>query len=347
MRSHVIKASRELETIRSNLTLHEKIETLVRRTPSDHNDTWKSLRASYSSTRGKQEFVYSASIIQIYGCLEKFAENCVADGVSLLGKAIQSHTHVSPKLRKNNFLMATGMLARMASGRHRGPEIPHHEALSLARFLENLEPLEMSSSAFKYHTANIRWASMQEMFSKAGFELSQSVDLEELSAEIFALLPEFKTAEEFLEDLARRRNEVSHGSEFSLLSPEILAAYSTAVGLVCTAVGKAVSANVAEHFKNHSKTIGLGRPDKVFQRDIIGFERMPCNISVGDYLLASTSGRSTIHEVRTIQSREHERISAPMGISAGLRVTGKLSPRARLFLLPRGISYSDLGDPTE
>lgn len=261
-----------------------------------------------------KKFTYNNSIISLYGFLENFLENIVHEFVANLNR-INIPFSLLPKEIKSSHLESSIDLLKKVQ-RSRAHETGHKNTL-IKSVISNMnscaqedEGYQLNEGAFSIHTSNFRYDTIHNTFCKVGVHgipkmALRNAGLKNAISKKHAIdsnieqkvLVSLLTSE--LDDLAQRRNEISHGSfDGELESIEIVREKA----LLLKYFGTAISKILTDHFFNlvfiSSSKIELRKPMNTFIGiSVFGFSADPnhnngedSEVKVGDMLFAKSDG---------------------------------------------------------
>lgn len=246
------------------------------------------VQANTGSPADLARYHYNATVVGLYGLLERGVEDLIAEAVQLLSKAIPRHTDLPDKAKVNHLPLTLDVLVALQAGRFRGSATIGELVSTLHRSMTDPSGVWLNESAFVHHTANFRADVVRSSFERLGLSIVQALDGDEKFAS--AVEQNFPDEPRYfvIDDLAERRNEVAHGATpQQLLTTEILRAYLVVVERYFDALTRAVSDWLTGITVKHHG-VPLGRPTKVFGQSIAGYSSMPTQVAVGDYVAAVT-----------------------------------------------------------
>lgn len=232
----------------------------------------------------------------------------------------------------------------------RSTRVHRDSAASFAGFFISLlsgnSPYTLNYDAFAYHTANFRATVIESTLSRVG--------LTNLCARLKAFPPfdgylgrqfpdrslESLTAGEmyfYIDDLAQRRNEVSHGTPSELLSTDLLGAYVDFIEAFGTALYEFVRAGALEHEVRH-RCKQVGQPIAVYNHSIVCVKLKETGVKVSDLLIAHTGNTirpyiaGPIAEVQ-VDGTPYQSLAPQPEVDVGLRVNFRAKDNYTYYLL--------------
>lgn len=280
---------------------------------------------------------YRSIVIALYGLLERFIESLVEMGVTRWAGLATNYADLPESLRNHHLRLTLEVL------QHRGDQ-KYHEALQVEDFIARLHGCQsgvhdfsVNSIVFAHHTANFRHEVVKQVLGCACFDLS-SVDS---SPGVTGVMSErFPDMERYgvIDDLAQRRNEVSHGDDGPTLSLAFLGDYMAVVEAYCIAITSAVVETLAAFSMVHLGVL-LGVPDVVFNNTIAGFESARVDLVVGDVLgYRRGDGRCAVSTIKSLQVDGDDRDHTVSGENIGLTTQLRCNDNTQIFYLPANLA---------
>ena len=166
-------------------------------------------RVIKKSSLSSKKYLYSNSIVSLYGLLERFIESSIIEYVKGLSESSSCFTKLPSPIQKNHLELSLELIKK--KNRDRVTEsIDVNQQISavlsnLGSCADKSRDFVVNSEAFSIHASNFRFNSINELFSKAGLErLVESA---------------VKDSEDFLE-VIKERNNFEGCVESSVLSPD-------------------------------------------------------------------------------------------------------------------------------
>lgn len=340
MRANLTQLAASTKELRANLKFAEAVATLVRNfeAPSDESKAslvavLEPVKLNAPSNATLHKFYYTGAMVGLYAALEQYIEGLVQDAAHMLVEACDDYDQLPEKLKQTHRSLTTGVLIQMQEGRYHGSLSERDLVAGLHHAIGSYMPVRLNHSVFGHHTANFRWPVIRHMFERMDVPVGIVESSTVLVNTMDQFFPDAATSTQIVDDLAQRRNEVSHGWPAELLSFELMQAYIEVVDSFCVALFDAVVSAVASHFVK-LKGVELGRPDKIFRGSIAGYDELSCSLAVGDVIAVVSSGSVRCSRVLELHRERMSVESAEAGYSATVRLNPRLSARNRLFVLP-------------
>lgn len=343
MRSNLSALLKVTERLIHTLTLAEAVMAIVRSEPASQSTTEsdgfiESVRRAVVSTADTQGFFYAGTVVSLYGALEQFVEGLVEDAARGIAGSCPGYAELPEELVRQHTALSTGVLTLMVDNRYHGELQTRDVASGLHRALTEEMPIRLNTQVFSQHTANFRWPVIQNIFQRIGLPVGPVLQSDILITSMGEHFPDESNLVFVVDDLAQRRNEVSHGWESEILSFEIMRAYIAVIAAFAEGLFDVVATGVVQHLVKHSG-VELGRPDRVFQKSVAGYEALPEALTVGQVVAIVSAGRIRCARILNLQQEGVDTSEAAAGTSTGVLLSKGLGERNRLFVLP--VSGSD------
>ena len=318
----------------------------VERTPS--MELLLQLRKQVSNSSSKRRFDYNSIIVSLYGFLEQFIESIIKNYVSHLNSVVPKYSLLPETIVKNHVELAFSLISRSSQSRYRGTIKEAQVISNLNSCLTDSDAYQINAEAFTHHTANFRSDIIDQMFSRIGVA---NVSRRVFNTEIFDTFlhktyPErdissIKEEEMlfYLNDLAERRNEVSHGTPSNILSNDMLLEYVEYFEAYGPSLYEVIRSDTFPFEINHNG-IELGLPVAVYNNSIVCLSMKNTPVRVGDLLVALTANSSyrgsEIQEIQ-INGVSCEEVNAIPAIDVAMRITYKAKMNQKFFLVPKQV----------
>lgn len=184
--------------------------------------------AAYLASSTWRRQVYAFCIVSIYGAHERFIRDFVEESAGVIGSTCDSYGALPEKMRALHERLSLDR-ARDALDGKLGPDADFQQGLS------NLHAcfhgsVAINKEVFSTSGSNFRSKVIVEVVSRLGISLPSADQCEALTRIVSTdLNGVYGTISAVVDDLADRRNQVAHGSDFDLLGPNTLASLLDAV----------------------------------------------------------------------------------------------------------------------
>ncbi len=168
----------------------------------------------------KKIFNYNSLIISLYGFFEKFIENILIEYVDKINSIYLTYNKLPEIISKNHLKLSLELLDKVQNPRYTGPLNKEIVIQRLHECVNVNENFQLNKEAFSQHSANFRLKVIDEIFGRVGIEsMSTQTKKNKLLIEFIKNKYEMSDISELsnddvhniMNDLAERRNEVSHG----------------------------------------------------------------------------------------------------------------------------------------
>jgi hypothetical protein len=207
-------------------TDNEQIKELINRL-KDHDRGFRT---------DKRIFEYKASIISLYGLLEKYVEIWIKEYLDSLSRVVPEYNQVDKKIRDNHFELSLKLINTISTRESaKYQHLTKEEVLKkLNECIVNPSNYQINTEAFVLLSGNLKHNKIVELFKYLNLDLNHELlSNDELNNEIGLDKNTIsQTSKDDLynkiNDLVERRNEIAHGSEvlefynISELEPRIL-----------------------------------------------------------------------------------------------------------------------------
>jgi hypothetical protein len=246
----------------------------------------------------RRQFEYNSAIVSMYGLLERFLETLITHYLSRMAAFVPTYAEMPKSVRAHHLELTLDVLQKRERQEYCRLSVPKMLA-DLSSCLNTGEGYRFDPLPFTHHASNFRVSSINEFFRKVGLggiatAIARDATMQEFLGTYDAALVEPTVppaiALGILDDLADRRNEVSHGMPGQLLSTEILKSYIAFLDVFGTAATAFVKRALIPYAKQY-RGIRLGCPIAVFNHVIACFDS-GVEIATGDILIAGPPDES-------------------------------------------------------
>ncbi|BAZ88287.1 MAE_28990/MAE_18760 family HEPN-like nuclease [Dolichospermum compactum] len=259
----------------------------------------------------KRIFEYKASIISLYGLLEKYVEIWIKEYLDSLSNVVPEYNKIDQKIRDNHFELSLKLINTITSR-----ETAKYQHLTKEEVLKKLNDCIVNPSKYQINTdafvllsGNLKHNKIVELFNKLNLNLNDELlKNEELRNEIGLNQNTISRIEKDIlynkiNDLVERRNQIAHGSEEvdDILSISELEPYIQFLDKYCQAIFQTLfeelikqeSIHIFQKIENVINTYG---------NKVLAFELENYTIKVGDMLIVETKeGRFYKKPILTIE----------------------------------------------
>ncbi|MBD2568548.1 MAE_28990/MAE_18760 family HEPN-like nuclease [Anabaena lutea] len=259
----------------------------------------------------KRIFEYKASIISLYGLLEKYVEIWIKEYLDSLSNVVPEYNQIDEKIRDNHFELSLKLINTITSRESsKYQHLTKEEVLKkLNECIFNPTQYKINTDAFVLLSGNLKHNKIVELFNKLNLDLNNELlKNEELNNEI-GLNPNTISRIEKdilynkINELVERRNQIAHGSEEvdDILSISELDPYIQFLEKYCQAIFQTLFEQVIKNESIHTFQ-KIENVIKVHYSKILAFELESYTIKVGDMLIIQTKdGRFYKKPILTIE----------------------------------------------
>ncbi|NMO37306.1 hypothetical protein HG826_27730 [Streptomyces sp. GMY01] len=265
----LLAGSSELHQQLKLLRSLRKFGRIAKDTFTEHpqSDWLAELHETATGTAGLQSFYYGATIVRLYGLLERFVEETLAESVRRIASMAPSYSSLPEGIRNNHLPLTLEVLGKLSTNKYQGKIDEASLVEKLHSCLSQNGSFSLNDIVFAHHTANFRDEVVRQSFERIGVRMQKLESSALMNEAMSQHFPEEANPFFVIDDLAERRYEVSHGAASQLLSAEILDSYISIIESYARAVLDAVTSWLIL-FAVPNIGIELGRPDRVFRHRI-------------------------------------------------------------------------------
>lgn len=298
-------------------------------------------------TSDQRRFAYIACISALYASFENFAERVAFRfGEMLLANPANPTVEQIANLRKRCVRNASTLFAQgLGVGRYE--EVTELDvARSLASCLDDSgAPIDLRLELVSYHSSNLRWESLAELFSWAASSLHGKIQNSDAVRNWMSLTLDVSestlagTLKNELDDLVERRNEVAHRAiPEEILSHEHLLAKVSYIEAISLGLVASLASMLIECSIDNNETTSLGSPTEILKdKRVIVIPSLQTAVSEGDHILAR--GANSIRWGRVLEVMvDSSRVPrADAGVEVGLLLNFAVQKKPDIHLWPNPI----------
>ncbi|MBW4476417.1 MAG: hypothetical protein KME54_05965 [Tolypothrix brevis GSE-NOS-MK-07-07A] len=270
-------------------TDNEQIKALLN-TLKDHHRSFRT---------DQRIFEYKASIISLYGLLEKYVEIWIKEYLDSLSGLVIEYNQIDEKIRNNHFELSLKLISTITSR-----ESAKYQHLTKEEVLEKLNKCIVNPTSYKFNTeafvlssGNLKHKQIVKLFELINVNLNEVLKNNQTLIEYIRNEKQIKnianintdTLYNTINDLVERRNQIAHGSEIlDILSISQLEAYFDFLETYCQAIFE----TLIEEFIKQESIYTFQKIEKGFQifgNKILAFEIENYRIKIGDILIIETT----------------------------------------------------------
>ncbi len=331
-------------------TLEMEGELLAKRvsssTPSDAEAALVRLQNHLYRSTTKRRFDYNSVIVSLYGFFEQYVESLLREYAGSISAIVPKYELLPEQILKQHIELSYMLLSRIEKTRYKSATTVQEIIANLHSCVSGSAEFKINDDAFSYHSANFRTEVINESFSKLGvFRVSDKVrESEEFQEYLRSIYPDrdvshINSQEAFalLNDLADRRNDVSHGIDSDILSNPILLDYITFFRGYGAALYEVIRRETLPYIARH-QAIELGKAIRVINNNIVCISLHDISLKKGDIIIAKTANDlyfdGEVEEIQVDKVSYDELDPAP-DIAVGIKVPFRAKSNQTFMLLPK------------
>jgi hypothetical protein len=182
----------------------------------------------YAASTSWRRHAYASTIVALYGTHERFVRDFSSEVADVLSRVYESYDRLPEQLRKVHEQLTVERAKEILTGRG-GTYQDFRVALgNLHACLDG--SMSINRDVFSSSTANFRHDVVREILSRLGLSVGEFSEDPELFEIIRTTLNGlYSSVSSVINDLADRRNEIAHGSDFEILDLGTMRAIIAAV----------------------------------------------------------------------------------------------------------------------
>jgi hypothetical protein len=296
----------------------------------------KDFHEHFRSKNNKALYNYNTIIISLYGYLERFIEDLIAEHLEQLSSVVKTFTELPGPIQANHLTLSLELSRRIDYQRNVYAVRPEDIIAKLHACYATPDEYQLNLQAFTQHNANFRQTIVNDTFSKCGImqvgqclrrseQFLTYLKNEDSERDVALYLAAEDDIVFFrLNDLANRRNDVAHGTPVDeILSRDILRTYVDFIEAYAEGLALVVYEQTLPYMIK--RAFLLGPPIRVIDNRIVCIELPSGEISLGDTLIAKTQDPSRPFKggfIEEIQQNHTpvDTIKGGPGVQIGVRV---------------------------
>lgn len=283
-----------------------------------------------------QLFDHCAAVSRIYGLFEQVLEELVAEYIAFIPVATPNYSNLLEETRVQYRLGVAQILLKWKSSKSLYSDLSEDMiAAGLADGLRN-KSYSLLADAFLTDSDNYRTDTVNRIFKRLGFDDIFAGIRKASSIVDFCSKLGSESADSYLNEFVRVRNDAAHGNVTSVSSSTEILNYAEFVELVVKELAKLLITRLIRDgvAARHSKR--LGSVLHVFSNNVVGVSSSSdLTIKNGDTLYAGKKQLESVTVVSLHVGRtEHSEIKLSQEFEFGLGLDKKISEGAELFYWP-------------
>jgi hypothetical protein len=244
----------------------------------------------------KRIFEYKASIISLYGLLEKYVEIWIKEYLDSLSTVVPQYNQVDEKIRDNHFELSLKLINTITTRESaKYQHLTKEDVLKkLNQCIVNPSNYQINTDAFVLLSGNLKHNKIVELFKYLNLDLNNELlKNEDLNNEIGLdknTISQRSKDDLYnkINDLVERRNQIAHGSEIlDILGISTLEPYIQFLEKYCQAIFEILVEQLIKQESIHTFQ-KIERVIIIHTDGILGFGISNYTIKVGDMLIIET-----------------------------------------------------------
>ena len=313
----------------------------------DENDLISALRPHLiylkNNSIARKVNVYASSVILLYGLFEQYVEELIIAYLLELEHTVPNFSDMPEKIKESHTELSAQLLLNSQLDKYRD-RCNVSDVVQRMHLCVNGEDFRLNTLAFIDHKSNFRIDSLNQFFASVGISGISALikKIPEFEKYISKRFPEGgidrmpdKVIFEDLNDLAWRRNMISHGWPDDTLSVEMMKERLEFVKVLGQSVYDVARQTVLPHIVKY-RGYTLSKPIAVHNNTIVCFKLESGSISDGDKIISrSLNGQHREGKIEELQIDGVQKleVSAPPDIDVACRLNFKAKENWEYFLI--------------
>ncbi|MTJ49526.1 MAE_28990/MAE_18760 family HEPN-like nuclease [Dolichospermum sp. UHCC 0259] len=294
----------------------------------------------------KRIFEYKASIISLYGLLEKYVELWIKEYLDSLSNVVPEYNKIDQKIRDNHFELSLKLINTITSRETaKYQHLTKEEVLKkLNECIVNPSNYQINTEAFVLLSGNLKHNKIVELFKYLTLDLNNELSKnEDLNNEIGLDKNTIsQTSKDDLynkiNDLVERRNQIAHGSEvLDILGISALEPYIQFLEKYCQAIFQTLFEQVIKEESRHTFQ-KIENVINTYGNKVLAFEIENYTIKVGDMLIVETKeGQFYKKPILTIQlkNESYQELTVLEKTNIGVSVEPKIKDNQTFYIIKK------------
>ncbi|MDM8515728.1 MAE_28990/MAE_18760 family HEPN-like nuclease [Desulfobacterales bacterium HSG16] len=300
-------------------------DRLIKKNLEKHNRFYLNIKTE------KALLDYTTVTVNLYSSFEQFIEGMIMAYLSHINNIIPKFNELPDNIKKVHSNLSAQLLLNLHLQKYHGITTENDIIHNLYTCTKNLSGYKLNTLAFAHHSSNFRVNSINEIFSHViDGSISQMIKLQKIFKNyINKLDPALDLNRtkndvifEQINDLAYRRNEISHGAPSQILSIQLLEERIDFIDVYCQSMHDAVIAKILPFIVAY-KASHLSNIITIINHNIICAEVENITVSVGDTIISKSSHNRYRHskiESIEVDNESFEKIDAKQKVEIGMKV---------------------------
>jgi RiboL-PSP-HEPN len=247
----------------------------------------------------RRKFEYKASIISLYGLLERYIEIWIHEYLRSLCELVDSYSRLDKKLQDNHFDFSLKLIAIITSRENAKYQHLSKETIlnKLHKCISNSDNYSINTEVFTISSGNLKHKRIVSLFETINISLNSELKINKTLQSYFQSeqrifnIANLSTENLFntIDDLVERRNQIAHGSDIlDILDISALEPYLRFLEIYCQALFEILNKELIKQESIHKLT-KITKVIQVINHSILAFEIENKTIRVGDSLVIETT----------------------------------------------------------
>ncbi|GEN45399.1 MAE_28990/MAE_18760 family HEPN-like nuclease [Alkalibacillus haloalkaliphilus] len=341
------KLNKYITGIKNNRELFAKIKRISGHISSDEYEIFEDIKQQlkFNFDKDIRIYEYTSIIINLYGLFERYIENSIIEYIDFLKKSIPKYSSLPVEIINNHYELSAQLISSLNLPKYK-------DIITKETIISNLyscanckgdKKYRLNSEAFTQHSYNFRGKSLNEFFKTVGISNLTSL-LKQSNGTFRKYLDEIEIPVEncfdILDDLAERRNRISHGAEEDdILGIDELSRYMDYINNLVKSINDLLNVQLIPYLiEKGDNLIEVGTPFKQITDKIVGIKLSNINLNKGDKIFID-KGQSD-YSYAVIQSMQinnesydNLEINGEGGIDVGIGFDCKVTPGYTLYMI--------------
>jgi hypothetical protein len=279
----------------------------------------KDLQDHFRAKNNKAQYDYNTIIISLYGYLERFIEDLIAEYLALISMHVPTFSELPPPIQGKHLELSLELARKADYQRYAGSVRVNDVVAKLHACFNTPDKYQLNDQAFAQHSANFRQSMVATTLTQCGImDIGPALrQTEPLVAFLTEEDPERDLSTYLaggdevvfarLNDLANRRNDVAHGTPVDdILSRDLLRSYIGFVEAYASGLALVVYERSLPFMLK--RAVALGAPIAVHDHRIVCVNLAVGQMTVGDTLIAKTQDTSRPYKGGPIKEIQQNKI---------------------------------------
>lgn len=294
----------------------------------------------------KRIFEYKASIISLYGLLEKYVEIWIKEYLDSLSRVVPKYNKLDKKIRDNHFELSLKLINTITTRESaKYQHLAKEEVLKkLNECIVNPSNYQINTEAFVLLSGNLKHNKIVELFKYLTLDLNNELSKnEDLNNEIGLDKNTIsQTSKDDLynkiNDLVERRNQIAHGSEvLDILGISALEPYIQFLEKYCQAIFEILVEQLIKQESIHTFQ-KIENVINTYANKVLAFELENYTIKVGDMLIVENKeGRFYKKPILTIElnNKSYQELTVLEKTNVAVSVEPKIKDNQIFYIIKK------------